>query len=183
MDAHLEAGLRERVAQPSTRALPPPSISPTEVIPMWVKTRVAGPAHRGAAHARAGGDAPLPSTSISVSTLPMPFWSVIANPCGASAAAAVTAARRVLFESVQIIARSASSPWGNPTTALAGIRSSPFTPSRRTPLALIAATFSSQVSTKVTSCPTCASSPPKTDPMAPAPTTHTLMFATSGCED
>jgi hypothetical protein len=78
---------------------------------------------------------------------------VIAKPPGERTRFAVSAAARVLLVSVQIMARSAPSPSGG--VALAGIRVTcvPRTPSSFIPCALIASTFSRQVSTKVTSFP------------------------------
>ncbi len=150
---------------------------------MWVKLAWPGPRIAALHMLEPAATRGFPSTSTSVSTLPIPFCRVIAKPSGASAAAAVSAARRVLFASVQIMARSASRPRGRSTVALAGIRSSPFTPSRRRPPALIAATCSAQVSTNVTSWPARASRPPKVEPIAPAPITHTLIVVASRRED
>jgi hypothetical protein len=140
-------------ASAAVRALPPPPISPTEVMPMWVRTAWAGPCMAAEHMLEPAATRAAPSTSTSASTLPSPFCSVIANPSGASAAFAVSAAARVLPASVQTIARSAPSPAGG--LVVAGIRRTcvPRTPSRRMPRALMASTLSLQTSTKVTSCP------------------------------
>ena len=86
-----------------------------------------------------------PSSSRSVSTFPIPFWKVIAQPSGASRRSAARAASRVALLSVKTMTRSAhppsagSRPSGDPA---AGIRTrcSPKTPETRSPPLRIAST-------------------------------------------
>ena len=146
-------------ASAAVRGRAAPSVSPMVVLPRWVRATRPGPRLAALHMLEPPSTRSRPSAACSASTLPIPFWKVIAQPSGVSTRAAVAAAAAVLLASTNTITSSAPTP-SAPVEAGTRTRCSPCTPSISRPSRLIASTCAGQASIRLTSCPATASSPP-----------------------